>query len=96
MTAIERVETILIDVPTIRPHILAMATMYRQTLCLVRIHCADGIVGIGEATTGATMGPPLVLAAGKLAGDPQAKLQWLYQRLPYYDQNYLKYPVLIE
>lgn len=59
MTAIERVETILIDVPTIRPHILAMATMYRQTLCLVRIHCADGIVGIGEATTisGLAYGP---------------------------------------
>jgi len=32
----------------------------------------------------------------KLAADPQAKLQWLYQRLPYYDQHYLKYPILIE
>ena len=51
MVAIERVETIIVDVPTIRPHILAMTTMYRQTLCLVRLHCADGVVGIGEATT---------------------------------------------
>lgn len=51
MTAIERVETIIVDVPTIRPHVLAMATMYRQTLCLVRLHCADGVMGIGEATT---------------------------------------------
>jgi hypothetical protein len=32
----------------------------------------------------------------KLASDAQAKLQWLYQRLPYYDQKYLKYPVFIE
>mgnify|MGYP001762946021 FL=1 len=32
----------------------------------------------------------------KLSADPQAKLQWLYQRLPYYDQHYLKYPILIE
>jgi muconate cycloisomerase len=51
MIGIDRIETILIDVPTIRPHVLAMATMYRQTLCLVRLHCTDGIVGIGEATT---------------------------------------------
>jgi hypothetical protein len=32
----------------------------------------------------------------KLASDPKAKLQWFYQRLPYYDQQYLKYPILIE
>lgn len=51
MIAIERVETLIVDVPTIRPHVLAMTTMYRQTLCLVRLHCGDGIVGIGEATT---------------------------------------------
>lgn len=59
MIAIERIETSLIDVPTIRPHVLAMATMYRQTICLVRLRCADGIVGIGEATTigGLAYGP---------------------------------------
>lgn len=51
MTAITAVDTFLVDVPTIRPHVLAMATMYRQTLCIVQVHCADGIVGIGEATT---------------------------------------------
>lgn len=51
MIAIEKVETIIVDVPTIRPHVLAMTTMYRQTLCLVRLHCGDGVVGIGEATT---------------------------------------------
>jgi muconate cycloisomerase len=28
-----------------------MSTMHRQTLALVRIHCSDGYVGIGEGTT---------------------------------------------
>lgn len=59
MPRISRIEAFLVDVPTIRPHILAMTTMYRQTLCVVRIHCDDGIIGIGEATTigGLTYGP---------------------------------------
>jgi muconate cycloisomerase len=59
MIPIVRVETFLVDVPTIRPHVLAMATMHRQTLCIVRIHCGDGMTGIGEATTigGLAYGP---------------------------------------
>lgn len=48
---IESVETLLVDVPTIRPHRLSVATMNTQTLVLVRIRCADGITGVGEATT---------------------------------------------
>lgn len=48
---IEAVETILVDVPTIRPHRLSVATMNCQTLVLVRILCADGIAGMGEGTT---------------------------------------------
>lgn len=53
------IETIILDLPTIRPHVLAMATMHSQTICLVRITCSDGIVGIGEATTigGLAYGP---------------------------------------
>ncbi len=51
MVRISRIETLLVDVPTIRPHVLAMATMARQTLCIVRLHCSDGVIGIGEATT---------------------------------------------
>lgn len=59
MVEITHIETILVDLPTIRSHVLAMATMHSQTLCLVRLHCADGIVGIGEATTigGLSYGP---------------------------------------
>jgi len=48
---IEQVETFLVDLPTIRPHQLAMTTMSSQTLMIVRIRCSDGIVGIGEGTT---------------------------------------------
>ena len=48
---IERVETMLVDLPTIRPHKLSMAVMDGQTLMLVRIRCSDGTVGIGEGTT---------------------------------------------
>ncbi len=59
MATIERIETFIVDVPTIRPHVLAMTTMHCQTLCIVRLHCSDGIVGIGEATTisGLAYGP---------------------------------------
>lgn len=45
------IETILVDLPTIRAHQLAMAVMQRQTLVMVRLACSDGIEGIGEATT---------------------------------------------
>lgn len=48
---IQSIETILIDVPTIRPHKLSVATMNTQTLVLVRVICVDGIEGWGEGTT---------------------------------------------
>lgn len=48
---IREIETSLVDVPTIRPHKLSVATMNTQTLVLVRIRCDDGIDGWGEATT---------------------------------------------
>jgi len=48
---VERVETVLVDLPTIRPHKLSVATMNGQTLMLVKVHCSDGIIGIGEGTT---------------------------------------------
>lgn len=59
MTRIDQIETVLVDVPTIRPHVLAMATMHCQTICLVRVRCSDGSEGLGEATTigGMAYGP---------------------------------------
>ena len=49
--SIESIDTVLVDLPTIRPHKLAMATMSHQTLVVVSIRTTDGFVGIGEATT---------------------------------------------
>ncbi|AZG16618.1 muconate/chloromuconate family cycloisomerase [Cupriavidus pauculus] len=52
MTAtISAIEAVLVDLPTIRAHQLAMATMQQQTLVIVRLRCSDGLEGIGEATT---------------------------------------------
>lgn len=59
MVALSRIDTFIVDVPTIRPHVLAMATMYSQAMVIVRMTDADGIQGIGEATTigGLSYGP---------------------------------------
>jgi muconate cycloisomerase len=51
MTSIEHIEVIIADVPTIRPHVLAMTTMQSQAVVLVFLHRSDGITGVGEATT---------------------------------------------
>ncbi len=48
---VERIETVILDLPTIRPHKLSVATMTGQTLMLVKIHCSDGVIGIGEGAT---------------------------------------------
>ncbi|MBA5607021.1 muconate cycloisomerase [Duganella sp. FT3S] len=48
---ITHIEVILAEVPTIRAHRLSVATMHTQTLVLVRVRCADGVDGWGEATT---------------------------------------------
>lgn len=48
---IERIETLLLDLPTIRPHQLSMTIMKSQTLMLVRVYCSDGSIGVGEGTT---------------------------------------------
>ena len=48
---IERIETFLVDLPTIRPHRLSMTVMSGQTLMIVRLYSSDGMVGLGEGTT---------------------------------------------
>lgn len=48
---VESIACWLVDIPTVRPHRLSMATMGCQTLALVRMTCAEGVVGWGEATT---------------------------------------------
>lgn len=59
MIKIESVDTFLVDLPTIRAHVLSMATMKCQTALFVQLRCSDGIIGTGEATTigGLSYGP---------------------------------------
>jgi muconate cycloisomerase len=45
------VEALLVDLPTIRAHKLAMTVMHQQTLVIVRLRCSDGHEGVGEATS---------------------------------------------
>ena len=56
---ITAVETFIIDLPTIRPHKLSMATMMHQTMVVIKIRSSDGVVGWGESTTigGMSYGP---------------------------------------
>ncbi|WP_246020526.1 muconate/chloromuconate family cycloisomerase [Aliigemmobacter aestuarii] len=51
VTKIDQIETLILDIPTIRGHVLSMATMRTQTAVLVRIKFADGSEGVGEGTT---------------------------------------------
>lgn len=48
---ITSITTTIVDLPTIRPHKLSMATMMVQTMVIVRILSDDGVEGIGESTT---------------------------------------------
>ncbi|WP_318527974.1 muconate/chloromuconate family cycloisomerase [Albidovulum sediminicola] len=51
MTKIDQIETMILDIPTIRGHVLSMATMRTQTAVLVKVKFSDGSEGIGEGTT---------------------------------------------
>lgn len=51
MATIASIDTFIIDIPTIRPHVLAMATIHHQSMVLVRVRDTDGVEGIGEGTT---------------------------------------------
>lgn len=59
MNRIEQIETIIVDIPTIRGHVLSMATMRQQSMVLVRIRFSDGSEGLGEGTSigGMSYGP---------------------------------------
>jgi muconate cycloisomerase len=48
---IQKIEAVIVDLPTIRPHHLSMVVMQKQTMVIIRLWCSDGIEGIGEATT---------------------------------------------
>ncbi len=48
---IESIDAVLVDLPTIRAHKLAMTTLSSQTLVIVLLRTSDGLTGLGEATT---------------------------------------------
>ncbi|MDE8652011.1 muconate/chloromuconate family cycloisomerase [Novosphingobium album (ex Liu et al. 2023)] len=48
---IDKVDTWIVDIPTIRPHVLSMTSISRQVMMLVFVHCSDGVTGLGEGTT---------------------------------------------
>lgn len=48
---ITAVEALLVDLPTIRAHKLAMTVMHQQTSVIVRLRCSDCLEGVGEATS---------------------------------------------
>ncbi len=48
---IASVETIILELPTVREHVLSMAAINRQIVTLVVITASDGITGYGEGTT---------------------------------------------
>ncbi len=48
---IERLETFIVDLPTVRQHVLSMATMRTQSVLIVRLTDADGAAGWGEGAT---------------------------------------------
>lgn len=51
VTKIDQIQTVILDIPTIRGHVLSMATMRTQSAVLVQITFSDGSCGIGEGTT---------------------------------------------
>lgn len=48
---IERIDTWIVDIPTIRPHVLSMTSISSQVMMLVRMRFSDGSEGMGEGTT---------------------------------------------
>lgn len=51
VTKIDTITTQIIDLPTIRGHVLSMATMTVQSIVLVEIRFSDGSAGLGEGTS---------------------------------------------
>ncbi|MCH4565381.1 muconate/chloromuconate family cycloisomerase [Halomonas sp. EGI 63088] len=91
-SVIDTIETLLVDLPTIRPHKLSMTTMACQTMVIVRMRHSDGIEGLGEGTTigGLAYGPESpesikrnidTYLAPLLIGEPSGNVNALRARL---------------
>lgn len=51
MPRITRLTTRIIDIPTVRPHLLSFGAIHQQSYCIVRAELSTGAVGWGEAAT---------------------------------------------
>jgi muconate cycloisomerase len=62
VTKIDSIAAVIVDIPTIRGHVLSMTTMTVQSVVLVRVRFSDGSVGLGEGASigGLTYGPESV------------------------------------
>ncbi|RJG40459.1 muconate cycloisomerase family protein [Mesorhizobium sp. DCY119] len=62
MVIIDRIDTSIIDVPTVRGHVLSMTTMLMQSVVIVQIRFSDGSEGWGEGASigGLSYGPECV------------------------------------
>lgn len=62
MTRIDHIEAIIVDVPTVRGHVLSMTTMLTQSVVLARIRFSDGSegLGVGASIGGLSYGPESV------------------------------------
>ncbi|BFM49856.1 muconate/chloromuconate family cycloisomerase [Marinomonas sp. THO17] len=89
---ITHIETLLVDIPTIRPHKLSMTSMAVQTMVIVRLKDDQGQEGIGEGTTigGLAYGPESPESiktnidrylAPLLIGESTDSVRYLMQRL---------------
>lgn len=86
---ITRIETLIVDIPLIRPHKLSMVSITENSSVIVRIHTDTGVIGLGEAT--AIGGPSwaaesvetmktvidLYLAPALIGTDPSRPADWL-------------------
>lgn len=61
-TTIDQIESIIIDVPTVRGHVLSMTTMMTQSVVLVHVRFSDGSESWGEGASigGLSYGPESV------------------------------------
>lgn len=48
---IERIETVIVDIPTIRPHRFANENIDHQSYVIVKMHTRGGVIGVGEGVT---------------------------------------------
>jgi len=48
---IDKIDTWIVDIPTIRPHVLSMTSINSQVMMLVHLRFSDGSEGMGEGTT---------------------------------------------